>query len=320
MTECEEFLSKTEAYIDGELSDEEKKRISLHLEKCPDCHSELEFAKAVRSAVKAYGTPPVPENFLDGVNKAIDAQNKKKRIDFGRMLGRRCVSAVAACLVIAAVLSLNEKEELVENVKFHEMNDTISAADDMMISLPVEVEPTEKETTEPLKEKQGAVSEQNKEKQKKAEPKKSEEPKISVHKTEETVIETVTHEAENGAETAEEQPMVQSVLSDETESVSLVRAAGGGGAAASGSADAVNSEAHNAEKTVDVTYTLFSEETEKIKAAADKFGIDVGNGYKMTDEAYSMLLSYIEKEHIECVAPKINGDDEFILVISQKTN
>ena len=123
MKECERSSEKAEKYIDNEMTAEEKQEFEAHVAACPSCREELEFAKAVRAAVGSMEKPKVPENFMDNINKAIDKKPEKHYIS--RFTNFRFVSTLAACLLIAIVLSVNNNgkinDELTEKTRFHEI-------------------------------------------------------------------------------------------------------------------------------------------------------------------------------------------------------
>ena len=109
MLDCKEFEDKIELYIDKELSTDEIKEFEMHLNTCPSCRENLEFAIALRKTLREIELPSPPKDFLDRVNNAIDAQiiSAPKNKSVKRFLNWRTYQAVAACLLIAAFLGLN---------------------------------------------------------------------------------------------------------------------------------------------------------------------------------------------------------------------
>lgn len=125
MRNCEKYREMTEAYIDGFLSDAEKAEFEEHINSCSECREELEFSRAVRSELKKIELPSPPPDFLDRVNAAIDAEigeNKKSKKIYA-FFGRRSISAIAACALIAVFLGVNADNELTKKIS---INDEIS--------------------------------------------------------------------------------------------------------------------------------------------------------------------------------------------------
>jgi anti-sigma factor (TIGR02949 family) len=52
-TECEHVVSQLWPYLDGAVSETERKRVVRHLELCANCHSHFDFANAFLDAVAA---------------------------------------------------------------------------------------------------------------------------------------------------------------------------------------------------------------------------------------------------------------------------
>lgn len=125
MKNCGKYREMTEAYIDGFLSDAEKAEFEEHINSCSECRKELEFSRAVRSELKKIELPSPPPDFLDRVNAAIDAEiggNKKSKKIYA-FFGRRSISAIAACALIAVFLGVNADNELTKKIS---INDEIS--------------------------------------------------------------------------------------------------------------------------------------------------------------------------------------------------
>ena len=96
---CEEARLQLSAYLDGELSEPEAKRMEAHLNQCEDCSALLEAYKAIDEGVMDL-TEPIPEGFAQRVMDNLPKQEKPKRRRFAYG-GFTAVAAVAAVLVLA---------------------------------------------------------------------------------------------------------------------------------------------------------------------------------------------------------------------------
>ena len=105
---CEKFAGMLDNY--ETLTDEEKALMDEHAQKCEACRRELDFMRSVINAVKTLPEIKVPDDFLDNLNRRIDAEeitvNRRGIADYLRY-GWKKYSAVAACLVLAAVIGAN---------------------------------------------------------------------------------------------------------------------------------------------------------------------------------------------------------------------
>lgn len=52
-SECEAVVRQLWPYLDGVISEEQRERILRHLERCADCTSHFEFARAFLDAIAA---------------------------------------------------------------------------------------------------------------------------------------------------------------------------------------------------------------------------------------------------------------------------
>lgn len=56
-TKCEEML---QAYVDGELSDEEATELEVHLDRCGYCRKRYRFERKLRAYVRKVTSEPMP--------------------------------------------------------------------------------------------------------------------------------------------------------------------------------------------------------------------------------------------------------------------
>jgi anti-sigma factor RsiW len=77
---CRELTDFLGAYLDGELSDEVRRRFEEHLAACPECAAYLEtYRGTVKLARDAFRDPdaPVPADVPEDLVKAILAARRK---------------------------------------------------------------------------------------------------------------------------------------------------------------------------------------------------------------------------------------------------
>lgn len=74
--ECEELGPVISAYVDGELSDDERARVEAHVENCPECRELLgELEKATGAIQEAFAAPEIDLSHVWGaVEKEIVLQ------------------------------------------------------------------------------------------------------------------------------------------------------------------------------------------------------------------------------------------------------
>lgn len=318
MAECGEIVSEIEKYIDDELSDERKREIEEHIKACPACREELEFAKAIRTAISGIEPLPVPEDFNRRVIEAIgNTPPERKKTGFAGLLGRRSMSAVAACLVIAAVLSLSEKNNLVDNVDIgadkeiavQYKNTVISGvaeiADDELADMPEEQAVSEKTH-------KAVSAKKTSEKKESPEPVYDVAPEETEQLAEEAREDENPQRAERTSEPAEAQygsayaaestayadegaVAVYSVGDEEIAepaAKSVGRASGGGAAVYSAKPRTIYAV------LVDKAYTAEVEKT------AAEFGTETDGVYRMTAENYGLFAKSVAESGFVCDLPE----------------
>ena len=113
---CEKFAEMLDNY--ESLTDEEKALMSEHASQCETCRQELDFMLSMINAVRTLPEMKVPDDFLENLNKRIDAEIKpsKRRTIVGHIrYNWQKYSAAAACLVLAAVIGANY-DTLIKNM------------------------------------------------------------------------------------------------------------------------------------------------------------------------------------------------------------
>lgn len=113
---CEKFAEMLDNY--ESLTDEEKALMEEHAAACEECRRELDFMCSMINAVKTLPEIKVPDDFLENLNKRIDAEAVLvRRRGFAGYISYnwKKYSAVAACLVLAVVIGANYNT-LVDNM------------------------------------------------------------------------------------------------------------------------------------------------------------------------------------------------------------
>ena len=115
MNNCLNFMELISSYIDGEISETEKKNLEAHIETCESCASFLRAYKGISSAVEAGETVPPPslrENVMAKIKSgpAILNAHENDRSKIIRLTLRRYVP-LAACvaIIILAMLPISRQ-------------------------------------------------------------------------------------------------------------------------------------------------------------------------------------------------------------------
>lgn len=75
-TDCPEALERLEAFLDGELNDEQISEISRHLADCYPCGDRASFERHLREVVRRHcGSDMAPDGLLEKVRaRCVEAQ------------------------------------------------------------------------------------------------------------------------------------------------------------------------------------------------------------------------------------------------------
>lgn len=74
MKKCEEFAPLLSAFVDGELTEEERAELRAHVMECEACQKLLGEMTALHEAFGALGEEEVPAGFTEGVMAAVRAE------------------------------------------------------------------------------------------------------------------------------------------------------------------------------------------------------------------------------------------------------
>ena len=98
------FFYNIDKYVYEECSESEMKLFMEHLKSCEKCKAEYELACQVKAAMHSMNNITPPADFSKLVNDRLDREISKPKSRTFIKAGYRKYSAVAACLVLAAVL------------------------------------------------------------------------------------------------------------------------------------------------------------------------------------------------------------------------
>ncbi|MFZ8998241.1 MAG: zf-HC2 domain-containing protein [Ilumatobacteraceae bacterium] len=74
MADCNETIRELEAFLDGELPDEIRAHIDVHLGGCMDCLQAFDFQAELRAAIRRKcSTDVMPPTLLDRIRSCLDA-------------------------------------------------------------------------------------------------------------------------------------------------------------------------------------------------------------------------------------------------------
>ncbi len=104
---CNEIQSLISAYLDGELTAAEEKKVKAHLAECPACQKQLAHLSVLHKALRTMEAPTLPEGLADRVLAAATAAPRKEKgkiISLPRILSSwQTYSLAAACMLIFTV-------------------------------------------------------------------------------------------------------------------------------------------------------------------------------------------------------------------------
>ena len=103
---CSEVRRKLSAFLDGEVSEEEKQSISEHLESCDLCHKKLEELSKVLDVLDVMDEVQVSPFFVTRLKQRITDQELKSlvRLPFMEWIRRATVPAFTTVLVYLSLL------------------------------------------------------------------------------------------------------------------------------------------------------------------------------------------------------------------------
>ena len=112
MKECEEFAPLLSAFVDGELTEEERAEVLAHVSECEKCRRLLGELTALHAALGELEDEDVPAGFTEGVMAAVRAEKAamprmKKPSAWRRWMP---MAACAAIVALAAAVTIPRTE------------------------------------------------------------------------------------------------------------------------------------------------------------------------------------------------------------------
>jgi mycothiol system anti-sigma-R factor len=74
---CEEAVHELYVYLDGELTEERRTEIRVHLDWCGPCNGAAEFEAELRRVIANKCKDRVPQSLIDRVAAAIDEESRQ---------------------------------------------------------------------------------------------------------------------------------------------------------------------------------------------------------------------------------------------------
>ena len=111
MGACEAYRDRISAYLDGELTGEERRELLAHLEICGDCRMYLDSELAIREALAGNGCKltALAEYMEDGAGRALYLAPGYLE-EFAAEMGLTMPENIAAALTAAGVHPVNWEE------------------------------------------------------------------------------------------------------------------------------------------------------------------------------------------------------------------
>ena len=114
MKNCEEFAPLLSAFVDGELTEEERAEVLAHVSECEECGRLLGELTALHAALGELEDEDVPAGFTEGVMAAVRAEKAaakpqaKKRSAWRRWMP---MAACAAIIALAAAVTIPQMDQ-----------------------------------------------------------------------------------------------------------------------------------------------------------------------------------------------------------------
>lgn len=103
---CSRIKKKLSAYLDGEVSEQERRMISEHLKLCEECKAEFTAMSSVGDALKTLEGFETPPFFMTRLRQAVSEQERS--VPFLQRMRSLAVSAATAIAVIASLFIGNQ--------------------------------------------------------------------------------------------------------------------------------------------------------------------------------------------------------------------
>lgn len=97
---CEQMNELLSAWLDGELSETERRQMQAHLEQCAQCRALFEQLQALHTSFSDLEEIPAPEGFAQRVMEQVEKETNPKVVPLFRRPQMRSFAALAACAVL----------------------------------------------------------------------------------------------------------------------------------------------------------------------------------------------------------------------------
>lgn len=102
---CEELIELISAYVDGELSKEDRAAVAQHIEKCPGCAQVVERTEALGRRIRVAARFEVPANLPERVRRALPVESQRGLFSALRatrlhLLGSHVLAATVGALAL----------------------------------------------------------------------------------------------------------------------------------------------------------------------------------------------------------------------------
>ena len=120
MKKCEEFAPLLSAFVDGELTEEERAEVLAHVSECEKCRRLLGELTALHAALGELEDEDVPAGFTGGVMAAVRAEKAaakpqvKKRSTWRRWMPMAACAAIVALAAAVTIPRTAMKQEAAE--------------------------------------------------------------------------------------------------------------------------------------------------------------------------------------------------------------
>ena len=275
---CEDFSKMTEPYIDAELERGEKEAYEKHIKECASCREELEFARSVRKSLSDMGKPNIPKDFFSQIEKKLESDEKGEEKPKRNFFHFRIYTAVAACLLIAAVLSIKPEDNT--DRKFEKILKQETVTNEELTNIQAEDDNTSPEVKAAGAQEEQKENKSQTEKEPKKTPNEQESPVFS-HTDEE--IRKNAARSDNAKKDATEEEQQDSNDSDMSKNASLGKDNDG----------EVKIDAKSLSEAQDI---------------AANYGKNEDGIYKMSNESFKEFLSELEENEIEYSASVDTSD------------
>ena len=85
--DCDEAIHELYHYLDGELTEERRTEITVHLDKCGHCAGAADFEAELRTVIASRCRDRVPDSLLDRIAGAIHEESRRHSPDGGPSSG-----------------------------------------------------------------------------------------------------------------------------------------------------------------------------------------------------------------------------------------